>query len=509
MATCPPHTTTSHGFLPFKILAEKPLLWIGFGALLGWVDLLLCFEGVLRDTVTEKGGIVHDPLFMGFTLAAGCALLLSRRVPLPGRISQGRLPVAAALGAVCSAASVALTAAAESAPGWPALVLGAVAGACAAVLTLAWGQSLARLDLRAALLVVSAGACAQWVLPAIAVCTGFWAHMAFALAAPLLAGWSIGRKNAASEETTDLGLTTGPQPAPILWRMAGAMLAFSLVAQSAWCFFIKMLPGKLEPTLFAPVFLVVIAAVALATLGCALVMERQRSYRLELYYRLAFFVCLAGVGATGVAAADLTQAELFASYATVYVGYSLLGPTMWMLALGYAFMRSTPIRHVAGAVFGAQYLGLFLGFILVEALASGPLASLGQTLGPLVVLLGILALGAVYVALFPERSLLELSPRLFGLSPASIEDRCEQVAAAHGLTPRETQVLSLLARGRDAGFICDELGISRNTVNVHRKGIFAKLSRNTVNVHRKGIFAKLGVHSQQELLSVVEKVSEK
>ena len=203
-------------------------------------------------------------------------------------------------------------------------------------------------------------------------------------------------------------------------------------------------------------------------------------------------VCLAGVGATGIAAADLTQGELFASYTAVYVGYSLLGPAMWMLALGYAFMRSAPVQRVAGAVFGAQYLGLFLGFVLVEALASGPLASQGQSPGPLVVPPGALVLGAAHVALFPERSLLELSPRLFGLGPASIEDRCEQVAATYGLTPRETQVLSLLARGRDAGFICDELGISRNTVNVHRKGAFAKL----------------GVHSQQELLSVVEKASE-
>ena len=117
-------------------------------------------------------------------------------------------------------------------------------------------------------------------------------------------------------------------------------------------------------------------------------------------------------GATGVAATDLTQAELFVAYTTVYVGYSLLGPTMWMLALGYAFMRSASVQRVVGAVFGAQYLGLFLGFALVGGLVSGPLASWGQALGPLVVLWGTLVLGAAYVALFPERSLLGLSPRL-------------------------------------------------------------------------------------------------
>ena len=46
----------------------------------------------------------------------------------------------------------------------------------------------------------------------------------------------------------------------------------------------------------------------------------------------------------------------------------------------------------------------------------------------------------------------------------------------------------MLARGRDVGFICAELYISRNTANAHRRAIYAKL----------------GIHSQQELLDVVE-----
>ena len=65
---------------------------------------------------------------------------------------------------------------------------------------------------------------------------------------------------------------------------------------------------------------------------------------------------------------------------------------------------------------------------------------------------------------------------------------CAQIAAEHGLTPRETEVFSILARGRDVGFICAELYISRNTANAHRRAIYAKL----------------GIHSQQELLDVVE-----
>ena len=70
----------------------------------------------------------------------------------------------------------------------------------------------------------------------------------------------------------------------------------------------------------------------------------------------------------------------------------------------------------------------------------------------------------------------------------SIEARCAQIAAEHGLTPRETEVFTLLARGRDVGFVCAELYISRNTANAHRRAIYSKL----------------GIHSQQELLNIVE-----
>ena len=66
--------------------------------------------------------------------------------------------------------------------------------------------------------------------------------------------------------------------------------------------------------------------------------------------------------------------------------------------------------------------------------------------------------------------------------------RCAQIAAEHSLTPRETEVFTLLARGRDVGFVCAELYISRNTANAHRRAIYSKLD----------------IHSPQELLDIVE-----
>ena len=69
-----------------------------------------------------------------------------------------------------------------------------------------------------------------------------------------------------------------------------------------------------------------------------------------------------------------------------------------------------------------------------------------------------------------------------------LTQRAEQVAAEHGLTPRETEILILLAHGRNAAFLQEKL----------------ILSRNTIKTHVANIYAKLNVHSQQELINVVE-----
>ena len=65
---------------------------------------------------------------------------------------------------------------------------------------------------------------------------------------------------------------------------------------------------------------------------------------------------------------------------------------------------------------------------------------------------------------------------------------CDQVIAQFGLTPREGDVLRLLARGRTSPVIQEKL----------------VLSHNTVKTHVRHIYAKLGIHSQQELIDIVE-----
>lgn len=84
-----------------------------------------------------------------------------------------------------------------------------------------------------------------------------------------------------------------------------------------------------------------------------------------------------------------------------------------------------------------------------------------------------------------------------GIDPASglqvksarglLFERLDDLSERCGLTPREKDVLTLLAQGRDYAEMEGELFVSHNTLKTH--------------VHH--IYAKTGVHSRQELLELL------
>ena len=66
---------------------------------------------------------------------------------------------------------------------------------------------------------------------------------------------------------------------------------------------------------------------------------------------------------------------------------------------------------------------------------------------------------------------------------------CGTLARRYLLSPRQAEVLNLLARGRNASYIEDKLCISLSTAKSHISGVYRKL----------------GVHTQQELLALVQR----
>lgn len=69
-----------------------------------------------------------------------------------------------------------------------------------------------------------------------------------------------------------------------------------------------------------------------------------------------------------------------------------------------------------------------------------------------------------------------------------IPEACASLARRHALTPREQEVLSLLARGRTAAYIGRSLGIASDTAKTHIRSIYRKMD----------------IHTQQELIDLIE-----
>uniref|UniRef100_UPI0022E6F700 response regulator transcription factor n=1 Tax=Eggerthella sinensis TaxID=242230 RepID=UPI0022E6F700 len=69
----------------------------------------------------------------------------------------------------------------------------------------------------------------------------------------------------------------------------------------------------------------------------------------------------------------------------------------------------------------------------------------------------------------------------------SIVARCDEIAAAYALSPRETEVFMLLAQGRTCSFVQEEL----------------VLAESTVKTHMSHIYGKLGVSGRQEMMDLL------
>lgn len=148
-------------------------------------------------------------------------------------------------------------------------------------------------------------------------------------------------------------------------------------------------------------------------------------------------------------------------------------------------------RHDVSASFSAAAL-------LVGCGAAGPLGLYGpQFLGGLLNYMGaiLFTLYLVVVVVVSTVSQHAPAPAVPASSPAApapdlgslVEQRCEQVAREHGLTPREGEIVLYLGRGHSYAYIANALTVSENTVRTHVRNIYRKL----------------GVTSREELLAVV------
>lgn len=127
-------------------------------------------------------------------------------------------------------------------------------------------------------------------------------------------------------------------------------------------------------------------------------------------------------------------------------------------------------------------LGWLLGFVLLQT---------GVLNESLFVYLMITVTAALMIVRTAVHGRLEQSepPKSNDEPVPLLDDAISSISKSSGLSPREAEVFALLARGRTSAHIGEKLFISKNTVKSHASRIYQKT----------------GVHTQQELLDLVER----
>ena len=174
--------------------------------------------------------------------------------------------------------------------------------------------------------------------------------------------------------------------------------------------------------------------------------------------------------------------------AATTVGYTCLELVLWAVLFELLLETNVAFNTLYGIVRGLVSLATLVatGFSLFV------MASMPAEIVHMVLLFFLLAMILISSLLFGSRNVASL----WGLErPAMAPEavNSEQIAQAlskrYGLTARETEVMGLLMKGRNEPFIAEALFISPSTTHSHVSHIYTKI----------------GVHSRQELLSVIDK----
>ncbi len=223
-----------------------------------------------------------------------------------------------------------------------------------------------------------------------------------------------------------------------------------------------------------------------------------------LAYRLSCPIMAFGLAA--VALASDTQPIL--SVAIVCLGYELFDLLSWVIFSERAREDGRDAIAVFGCGVGFTILGMGIGY-MVGGLVIAPAISSGFIDATTIVLASVVFLFTVAFLIIPESALsaspepdesntaseqhedIEIEaeqPESTQPTPLSLEEACDEIAKRHKLTPRESEVLVFLARGRTLPIIARDLHIAKNTARSHIEKVYQKVD----------------IHKQQDLIDLVE-----
>lgn len=380
-------------------------------------------------------------------------------------------------------------------------VAGVASGISSGIVLMYLGMALSRLSLHEAVASVAIGQIASPVLFSLTLFLPSAGSLACACLLPFLTAIALHRTVAlihlgdGNEAIAPLNRQQAPEDADEHRQIA------RLVFRIALCVGLVNFAHELMRTLYIQIDLVssgnqlyaVVQCVAstgaiIGAVAIALAMMSVRTLAMPrlCYWGITLFLMMGIL--LGPAPLLFSRINSFVPYTVNQAADSCFGLFMWIMtaALCQRF-SSTRVRTFA-FIRAGWALGPLAGLLLGRlALTVGGLAPATVYACMLVAVLAVFfAMGAV----LNERVLMETMDILPLERRERFQDKCRHIIERYGLSEREGEIMIMFAKGRNLDYIQEELFISKSTVSTHRQHIYKKL----------------GIHSQQELLDLVQAV---
>ena len=221
---------------------------------------------------------------------------------------------------------------------------------------------------------------------------------------------------------------------------------------------------------------------------CVFVVFSRRHPRLDTLFLLPFSLVLIGY----LAALSETGALSSIASALLVTGSVCFELLTWLALCSAARRNVIDALPTISWGLAVSYIGIDLGAFLAMATGTGTGAS---SVAAQIAIVVVLVAFVLYVVI--TRRTFSFDKTIEGIAPDApevivrdvdtLEAHVENLASRCALTPRERDVMALLARGNNSQRVEEKLSIKHNTVKFHARNVYAKL----------------GVHSQQELIDLV------
>ncbi|BAK45373.1 helix-turn-helix transcriptional regulator [Eggerthella sp. YY7918] len=300
----------------------------------------------------------------------------------------------------------------------------------------------------------------------------------------------------ASESPTVLDATNPSSFLPFSSLVYVSMFLFNAACGYAFARQDGTLSQEAALLTFAPVVIVFFIVVAARARLSADVLYQTSTL---LVFGGLLLAPLAMIGSLG---ATTTPADFYASSVLLYAGSDCFSVLTYYLIAAVGARNPVGALSTSAFALAANWLGIGCGALVAQGISG-----LGAHEWELLLWASALLTFLFMLFNFVVMRRFSFEETIQGVRPAHPTSReheeatgdetdfswfdqaCDEVIDTFGLTPRESDVLRLLARGRTSPVIQEKLFLSHNTVKTHVRHIYAKLD----------------IHSQQELINIIER----